>query len=462
MRISSCALTIVILTGIVKQAHPADPPYLAQVTNNDTLERSGPGKAYYPTSLVQQGTQIQVLRHALGGWYAIAPPAQAFSLVERQKITLSDGQTGIANSNNVIVRVGSSLNQNCNMAAGVQLHQGDRVKILEEITLQEDGQLLELYRIQPIRQEERWISGRFIRPISGNTETAGDVSFQKDDPPIDDKLQISLKASDRTLVTSPSRRSSSPSSLSKKRQSDASSPVTKPLDETGTDPARELLNQTDRLATKLKRTRLNQQHIDRLHAMYKRARLLASSTDLHNLISERIHQLLNSSETHERQHGTAHSSPKSDKTTMPIQTAGYERAASGPRQNVRYDGTGYLKRASVRGIGMPAYQLVDANGRIRYYLSPALGVHLKRHVNQHVGVIGNVRYRRELNGFHVTVRHLVEQPINELPHSRKMTASSPSNASRYRYRKPEILSATRRGNDRSRTLRKQRPDSLRK
>ena len=147
---------------------------------------------------------------------------------------------------------------------------------------------------------------------------------------------------------------------------------------------------------------------------------------------------------------------------MPIQTAGYERAASGPRQNVRYDGTGYLKRASVRGIGMPAYQLVDANGRIRYYLSPALGVHLKRHVNQHVGVIGNVRYRRELNGFHVTVRHLVEQPINELPHSRKMTASSPTNASRYRYRKPEILSATRRGNDRSRTLRKQRPDSLRK
>ena len=89
MRISSCALTIVILTGIVKQAHPADPPYLAQVTNNDTVVRSGPGKAYYPTSLVQQGTQIQVLRHALGGWYAIAPPAQAFSLVERQKITLS-------------------------------------------------------------------------------------------------------------------------------------------------------------------------------------------------------------------------------------------------------------------------------------------------------------------------------------------------------------------------------------
>ena len=273
MRISSCALTIVILTGIVKQAHPADPPYLAQVTNNDTVVRSGPGKAYYPTSLVQQGTQIQVLRHALGGWYAIAPPAQAFSLVERQKITLSDGQTGIANSNNVIVRVGSSLNQNCNMAAGVQLHQGDRVKILEEIPLQDDGQLLEksydfLRSIESIRQEERWISGRFIRPISGNTETAGDVSFQKDDPPIDDKLQISLKASDRTLVTSPSRRSSSPSSLSKKRQSDASSPVTKPLDETGSAPARELLNQTDRLATKLKRTRLNQQPIDRLHAMY--------------------------------------------------------------------------------------------------------------------------------------------------------------------------------------------------
>ena len=234
MRISSCVLTIVILTGIVKQAHPADPPYLAQVTNNDTVVRSGPGKAYYPTSLVQQGTQIQVLRHALGGWYAIAPPSQAFSLVERQKITLSDGQTGIAKSNNVIVRVGSSLNQNCNMAAGVQLHQGDRVKIIEEITLQEDGQLLELYRIQPIRQEERWISGRFIRPISGNAETAGDVSFQKDNPLIDDTSQISLKASGRTLVTSPSRRSSSPSSLSKKRQSDTSSPVTNPLDETGT------------------------------------------------------------------------------------------------------------------------------------------------------------------------------------------------------------------------------------
>ena len=462
MRISSCALIFAILTGIVKQAHTADPPYLAQVTNSDTVVRSGPGKAYYPTSLLQQGTQIQVLRHALGGWYAITPPPQAFSLVQRQKITLSDGHTGIVKNNNVIVRVGSSLNQNCNMAAGIQLHQGDRVKIIGEINLQEDGQLLELYRIQPVRQEERWISGRFIRPISGKVETAGDVSFQNDDTLLDDTSKISLKTSGRTLVTSPSRRSSPPSASSNKRKADTSEPGTKRLDETDTDPARELLNQADILATKLKHMRLNQQHIDRLHAMYQRARLLASSTELHNITTQRIHQLLNSSKTNERQHGAAHSSPKSDKTTMPIQTAGYKKVIPVSRQHVRYDGMGYLKRASVRGIGMPAYQLIDVNGRIRYYLSPALGVHLKRYVNHHVGVIGNVRYRKELNGLHVTVRHVVEHAVNEPPRSRRTTTPASSSASGYRYRRPAFLSTTRRDNDSSRTLRKQRPDSIRK
>lgn len=73
----------------------------------------------------------------------------------------------------------------------------------------------------------------------------------------------------------------------------------------------------------------------------------------------------------------------------------------------RYDGEGTLTRVVTRTPGAPPYALLDATGEVKYYVSPAPGVNLRRYEGLRVAVVGSVGYLPEHKAKHVTVKQVL-------------------------------------------------------
>ncbi len=73
----------------------------------------------------------------------------------------------------------------------------------------------------------------------------------------------------------------------------------------------------------------------------------------------------------------------------------------------RYDGTGRLTRVAPGKSGDPAFALLDPQGVVRFYVTPAPGVNLRYYVGQTVGVTGSRGYWPEMN-----TQHLVAQRVD--------------------------------------------------
>jgi len=72
----------------------------------------------------------------------------------------------------------------------------------------------------------------------------------------------------------------------------------------------------------------------------------------------------------------------------------------------RYDGVGQLIRVVSPKLGAPRYALVDEQGQVRCYVSPAPGVNLRHYLGQRIGVVGTRGYIPEQQAVHVMARHV--------------------------------------------------------
>ncbi|QGJ71079.1 Hypothetical protein PBC10988_27820 [Planctomycetales bacterium 10988] len=75
-------------------------------------------------------------------------------------------------------------------------------------------------------------------------------------------------------------------------------------------------------------------------------------------------------------------------------------------ENGRYDGTGIVKSVHSLKVGAPRYALVDANGNIRVYVTPAPGVSMRHYLGRRVGVVGTTGVVPELQRQHVIAKHI--------------------------------------------------------
>jgi len=82
----------------------------------------------------------------------------------------------------------------------------------------------------------------------------------------------------------------------------------------------------------------------------------------------------------------------------------------------RYDGTGRLTRVVSPATGAPRYALVEPNGEVRYYVSPAPGVNLQHYVGREVGINGVRGYMPEQRAHHLMAKHVT--PLDEQPRLR--------------------------------------------
>jgi hypothetical protein len=72
----------------------------------------------------------------------------------------------------------------------------------------------------------------------------------------------------------------------------------------------------------------------------------------------------------------------------------------------RYDAAGQLIRVPNPKPGGPQYAILDANGNMRCYVSPAPGVNLRSYVGRQIGVTGIRGYIPDERATHIMARHV--------------------------------------------------------
>ena len=155
----------------VAASAPAGAGYPGTVNGTNVYVRSGNSTRYYPCTKLSRPAEVTIVEN-LGEWLKILPPPGTFSVISRQYVRPeADGKAGTVTNENVWVRAGGDL---CSWPAikdfwaiQVQLNAGDRVEIL--------GQSGDYYRIAPPKGAYFYMSGLYVKsagmpiPIAGRT-----------------------------------------------------------------------------------------------------------------------------------------------------------------------------------------------------------------------------------------------------------------------------------------------------
>ena len=141
-------------------------PYLAEITGDDVLIRSGPGTNYYRCGKLHTGDRVKIVTTE-SGWSRIVPPVGCFSWISVQCVSmnLDDPSIGIVTGDGVQVYAGSDeVLPMHSTSLQVTLNRGQKVKLFGE----EKGGY---YKIVPPTGAYLWVSATYIRPVSPVGET---------------------------------------------------------------------------------------------------------------------------------------------------------------------------------------------------------------------------------------------------------------------------------------------------
>jgi hypothetical protein len=77
--------------------------------------------------------------------------------------------------------------------------------------------------------------------------------------------------------------------------------------------------------------------------------------------------------------------------------------------DTRFDGTGWLLPVHSTKRNAPPYALLDDDGNILQFVSPAPGLNLNRYLKKEVGIIGQKQSGGTLDKPHLTAHRIVER-----------------------------------------------------
>ncbi len=360
MRGPCVALLICASLGSSAAAQPTF-PYTAYVTADEVFVRSGPGDNYYATDKLKAGTPVEVYRHDPGGWYAIRPPKDSFSWVSSRHLRLEGNHLATVTDERIASRVGSRLSDVRDIIQ-VRLHKGETVEVLEPRGRGADGGAAAAwYKIAPPSGEFRWVSGRFVDPdykVDGMRRTTSrgnrDERWQgnREEPIASGSFQAQLDKIDLELsaqvIDDPNFWD-----LSDLKQR-----------------AETLFNQAE-TASQQGRARMLLSKINRFDDLKRRKQALAAVR------------------------------PDLARPDPPPMTHLPPEAGDG-----RFDAAGQLIRVPNPKPGGPQYAILDANGNMRCYVSPAPGVNLRSYVGRQIGVTGIRGYIPDERASHIMARHV--------------------------------------------------------
>jgi hypothetical protein len=443
-------------------------PYKAYVTASDTYVRSGPAEKYYPTDRLRRGDEVEVYRHDAGDWYAIRPTEGSFSWIPGRH--LEGAGTGLARvlTEDVPARVGSRFSDIRHLAQ-VRLHKGEIVEVLEarDFPPGQDGG--RWYKISPPSGEFRWVDGRSLSrvpPANADPATQENVVVLPH-PVATDAAEPSSTATAPSAASVPANnvkplppvapqgsgsttsgwqpqgsvRTSSPAA--------SNGPAMTPGRQTAGASGRsispeEFRAQLDQLELDLSLMLVEEPtvwHLDEMQSRAldllsvaespeerQRARALSAkieqSKDLKNrftLVAElrpaTARQVVTLPPASNAAGVVAVAPPAAAAVPPmtanpanslgltvppPLQTA----AAPAAVPAGRYDGTGRLARVVSPKVGAPQYALVDEQGQVRCYVTPAPGVTMQYYVGRQIGINGTRGYSPEQKSEQVMAKHI--------------------------------------------------------
>lgn len=436
-------------------------PYMAYVSAPEAYVRSGPGEEYYAVAKLNRMHVVEVYRHDRGGWYAIRPPADSFSWVSAEFVEPRQGNLGVVTGENVVARIGSSFSDERDVIQ-VRLDRGEEVEILEAREVDSGATTQTWYKISPPAGEFRWILGKHLnrepaepglsdhdgehrlvsarqnrhrthdaldREVDRRPSTArrhGD-EFTDDDLPqgwneeADD--DVSAAEDDEPL---PKMKHVEP----KRRPKPATEPDVDELTDTADAVAiNEARPARLKAANRQPKADLKEEAEDLDLALSLMAIEETTEWDL-TVLRRQAESALNRAETALDRGRIRRVLNKIDKFAdiqerslavdmrklrLPQNLASLDRSTSptGPSP-LRYDGVGRLTQLSTYDPRLPQFALLNTQGQVAAYVTPAPGVNLRRYLNQDVGINGTLGFLPERQAQHLTAKRIVPVESSQL------------------------------------------------
>lgn len=166
-------------------------PYVAQITADDVLVRSGPGTNHYDCGKLNKGDKVTVVG-SLFGWSRIVPPPESFSWISASWVKVDPANPNVATvtSNELPVYVGSEGREPIHSnRIQLKLNRDDKVTILG--TVPQGG----YYKIAPPAGAYLWVSTRYAETVAAGTAPAPPPSFTPSAPPEGNALPARLPVS---------------------------------------------------------------------------------------------------------------------------------------------------------------------------------------------------------------------------------------------------------------------------
>jgi uncharacterized protein YgiM (DUF1202 family) len=415
-------------------------PYRAIVNADDVYVRSGPGQNYYPVLRLKRGETVDVYRHDPGGWYAIRPPAESFSWVSAEFVEPGEGRMATIKGDRVVARVGSAFSDIRDVIQ-VRLDEGESVEVLEAKRIGTGPAAQTWYKISPPSGEFRWVSGQFIaseqptqevrhRDPNNNLLIARHARRQDDldreDPAPRREREASRRDSERdeeeAIDRGADRRSSPRDSLehaswSQRRdrepRSEPALAATRPAanrKRPGPAPGdKELLRELEDVDLELSTEVAKEPSAWNLQPLRTRTdQLLArSETALDRgrvrLVQRKVARFEDIKQRHDM---IASSQLATDARNQDVVRASLGGSIGVRPDPNRFDGVGKLTQLSPAQSGVASFALVDREGHVLQYVTPAPGVNLRPYLGQDVGIQGTLGYMSDAHTQHVTAKRV--------------------------------------------------------
>ena len=408
-------------------------PYKAYVTAEDVYVRSGPGKSYYPTDKLKMGQEVEVYRHDPGGWYAIRPPKGSFSWVSPRLVEIGKDGLATVTGDRLAARVGSR-HSDVRDVVQVRLDRGELVEVLQSGRSATGEQLQRWCKIAPPAGEFRWVYGKFVDPdfpVDGIRKTTGDHS------PV---VQHSASGSGTIAAAAPATsdaaapvgsRAGTPSAVRAAGHSVRSAaPVSRDSRHTvvqGTAAAasdrvcpavamrhispEEFRAEVDDLEMRLSVMVVEEPTVWEFDDLADRAEGLLAEAETAvergraRLLAGKITRLADIKRRYDAVASTRRRVELARASTTHLSHAPGQVSPAAERED-RYDGMGRLTRVVSPKVGAPRYALVNEQGDVACYLTPAPDVNLRRYEGQRVGVTGVTGLMLQPRAKHVAAKHV--------------------------------------------------------
>ena len=427
-------LPILTLLAIPARGELPEFPYKAYVTADEVYVRSGPGQNYYPTEKLKMGQEIVIYRHDPGGWYAIRPPKGSFSWVSLRLV--EKGKDGLATvtGDRVAARVGSRFSDIRDVVQ-VRLDRGELVEVLKDGQTAAGEQAERWCKIAPPSGEFRWVHGKYVDPdfpVDGVRKTTADRSPVVQRPAAaapatsEAAAPAALQAGARSAVQAAghSVRSAVPVSRDSRQTAppspapaaDAAQPAEAGEETSGRAAVRNISPEEFRAEVDDLEMRLSVMVVEEPTAwefgnLADRARNLLGQAETAvergraRLLVKKITRLADIQRRYDTVAATQHRVDLARASTAGLNRVPGQRSAAGQGAD-RYDGTGRLTRVVSPKVGAPRYALVNQQGDVNCYVTPAPDVNLRPYEGKQIGVTGISGLMLEPRARHVAAKHV--------------------------------------------------------